>query len=502
MNRNHKRRHSESTTVHSPYPDYFQIKKKSSKAKTVEPQFPRKQKAEPMPPIRRHGAFRGLKRQVSQPLLRVAIANSYRKRNPELELQTTFYNMVDEPRPPITGEQPPVALPTTCSEIHKSELGINQTGNSGENDILDYTNDDTDIFGNRVNPAISNIPPLFCGAASIDGYSKKDFTIFNQSPAGATKENVKEAPKSEPPISTVSIRELLSNWTYEADTEDISPVSPIKCDSKLPLIPASMKKLVSYNSTPALTLKDKGIEKDYIDWKTEVSNYFSSPVSSLTQGFKLDLASLKEGMYSIGASPECDRNVSTTADKGCPSCPDVIGYIVSKGKLESKVLTVNGKVASYYQLEYDGESYDIGKNLKFKVSVDNTFRIYDSTKPGYIRVLQGQNDLFLDYDESLVCIGELEKSKAILKTSIKGQDKELNLHYVEKWDLYELFYKDELASKQRTFPLRYLQAQHLEGRRYILNFNFSCPMFEVTDTKPFENVIESHLHGGVNPIYF
>ncbi|KAJ3268789.1 hypothetical protein HDV01_002275, partial [Terramyces sp. JEL0728] len=524
-----KRKRSESEEVYNPYPELFNLPDKQRSRTQSSPERIQKN-----PAPGKHNLIVVAQKQYvflnahirprvpkeGPSLQKIAIMQSYKQKTQE-QSKKRFEMAFRASR--ASDNSPPATMPVMHppqqnlqiqpqlkpAENIPKEAPRKSKKSKSDPSLLDFSNDDTDIFGYRIRPASANfqyVSPLLCNPFVVAEENRK---LSPQPPQAlqAVKDSIGKVTDEPPNQHSINVRKILKSWKYETSSfEPVSkktPISPTANEKKIPIIPASMAKLVPRSNTPISAMADLAIAKDYIDWKTDVSNYFSRPVNSLSQGYKLDLSALREGRYSIGAGQDCDRKLSNT-DNGCPSCPPIIGHVTSKGKLETKILTLDsshGREGVFYDLEYDGESYDLCQNLKMKVALDNTLRIYDITKPTFTKVLQGPPDMFLDYDDSLVCIGEVNNAKQLV-IKIKGEDMVLNLHYAEIWSMYELFYIDPLALKQRMYPLRYLQLQHYEGNKYILNFNFSLPMFELLESNPFQNVIKKQMFGGVNPLYF
>ncbi|KAJ3317034.1 hypothetical protein HDV06_002200 [Boothiomyces sp. JEL0866] len=244
--------------------------------------------------------------------------------------------------------------------------------------------------------------------------------------------------------------------------------------------------------------KVKKVAQYFLEWKIDLRWYFNDPISPLTQTFKLDLSKLEHGQYSLGNMHECELKVH-----GSPSCPDIIGVIVSEGRTGKKFLHLrqglNG-AGNPISLE-PGWFHDLDETIKLEVNSDNHFRIYDLTSAAYKKVTCGPPNLFFPYNSNIVFFGK-PVSEFHLEVSFYGIDVIFEMDYDAKRRRSVVYYTDDVSSAQRIYPARAVDLVIVSPTLYIMNFNFSYPSNIYHSDQLEINCIDIPMYGGVNPFYF
>ncbi|KAJ3318586.1 Multidrug resistance-associated protein 1 [Boothiomyces sp. JEL0866] len=249
-----------------------------------------------------------------------------------------------------------------------------------------------------------------------------------------------------------------------------------------------------YNSTLPLSSGDA-----YYNWKSYIKSLFKLPITGLTVGFVLDLKSLNEAAYSIGASDECSQ-IIPRSDKGCPSCPDVLGVITLPESEGGDIFLTIHK-----DLYFGGETFKLVPDLEVQLTNDihiwinnsYTFKVHDTMRSAFSNVYYNEH-LFLPYDETLIFRATV-KSTTQVEIENFGDDVSFKIFHQVSDNSWHFYYVDPFTIKQRTFDFRAVYLHPLGGNDYILNFNFSFPRFVDAKHKTSVNYLKREILAGEGP---
>ncbi|KAJ3316527.1 hypothetical protein HDV06_003313, partial [Boothiomyces sp. JEL0866] len=186
------------------------------------------------------------------------------------------------------------------------------------------------LFCERKYQEIENVPPLdYCWLP--DDTDSLPLYPMSPSNSGASKESFQSGGEGMGEVGSFSsgVKRKLS---LDSDSQEFRPNVELATGSRNSNRPGDSFNIlqdsvaiVKFNAYYTSTLPLSAGE-EYYKWKSYIRNFFNQPTSGLTAGFKVDLKTLKDSKYAIGASADC-RQVINRSDKGCPSCPDVLGEI-------------------------------------------------------------------------------------------------------------------------------------------------------------------------------
>ncbi|KAJ3269147.1 hypothetical protein HDV01_001725 [Terramyces sp. JEL0728] len=241
--------------------------------------------------------------------------------------------------------------------------------------------------------------------------------------------------------------------------------------------------------------KEKKVADMYEEWKANVIEfYIRSPLSLLTQAFKVELGKLSAGRYAFG-----DKTVGQSV-LGSYNFP-VVGEIISYGEDNLKTMILaEGKDAGKPLALEPGFTYDINELLIMEVTILNNLIVYDLTKEAYKKVIQQPPDLFYTYDPSLVFYGKLIAPKEIL-VNFFGQNQVFRVND-QNFPNLSLYYRDIVCRKQRVFRYRATQIFRKVDDYYVVDFNCSYAVNFHYPEKVEINDVERAIYGGVNYNYF
>ncbi|KAJ3251355.1 hypothetical protein HK103_002446 [Boothiomyces macroporosus] len=244
-----------------------------------------------------------------------------------------------------------------------------------------------------------------------------------------------------------------------------------------------------------------GVAEVYEEWKANVVEfYIRSPLTLLTQAFKLDLNKLSVGKYSFGGHPKCDKRVIQSSF-GSYICPDVLGEIVSYGEEKTKTLTlVSGKDAGKPLVLSPGWTYEVNQVLMLQVTELNNLVLYDLTREFYRNVINQPPDLFYPYDPKIVFYGKLIGQKELL-VNFFGKDIVFWVNDRSFPDL-SLYYRDIVCRKQRIYQFKAIYIFRKVDDYYVIDFNCAYAVNLKVPEKMTINDIERAIYGGVNYNYF
>ncbi|KAJ3254590.1 hypothetical protein HK103_007075 [Boothiomyces macroporosus] len=239
-----------------------------------------------------------------------------------------------------------------------------------------------------------------------------------------------------------------------------------------------------------------GIGEEYLDWKNVIHLFYGDPISRLTAGFRIDLKTLGDSHYTIGAALKCSQVIERTPNS-CPSCPDILG-----------VVHVREDEAAYYfkvdsNLFQGGETVKLTPQFEMQLTdeiylwVDDNYilSVHDTKRSNYTNVYN-RNDIFLPYDTSLI-FKAIVKSETELEVVDFSEDVKFKVFYNRTDDIWQFFYTDPIASKQRIYEYRAVDLHPLGGNKFILNFNFSYARFIAPKFKGFVNHLRKEVIAGV-----
>ncbi|KAJ3309544.1 hypothetical protein HDV04_005927 [Boothiomyces sp. JEL0838] len=229
--------------------------------------------------------------------------------------------------------------------------------------------------------------------------------------------------------------------------------------------------------------------KHYMDWKVKLPKLMGNQLNLLSEVFRLNLNTLKEGDYWFGTD-----FIINSAQPQAPEGGVFVGLIQSEGCSDKKYLVIIGRK----KVELKSGYIDAITSLQtIKVDDEGVLAMYNKTKPAFQKVCANPPDLFFQYNPDLVFVGSITPDQKF-KFKMFGRD--------EVHDLVifpggcQIFYTDHLSKLQNIYPLRVVVLDVVSDNVAIINFNHSHACYIRNKYQP--KFIDFFIPAGANPDYF
>ncbi|KAJ3267688.1 hypothetical protein HDV01_004444, partial [Terramyces sp. JEL0728] len=255
------------------------------------------------------------------------------------------------------------------------------------------------------------------------------------------RESLPKSKKSRIQLST-EVKEASVNTQYDSQSADLIG-KELSSDDLLTELFQTNKELPML-----IESSKKNAAKQFIEWKTDLVEYYNTPFSLLTQSLRVDLSSLEKGQYWF------------SKDTIYPSTPipsieaetsNLIGLIVSEGINDDKYLIIPGRKKELLKV---GFQLQINESITIAVFNSGIFALYDISRPSFTQVISGPSDLMLPYKEELVFTGVITPDMKF-RVKIFGKNEVLEVDHYD--DIFQVFYTDPVSKLQKIYPYRMLQ---------------------------------------------